>query len=206
MAAMYNSGITAANLISDVKNEADISVGILDSVWIRAINTVEQFLYTEILREYASAAISADKITDEKIVLSELPVISGASGVNFDDIIKVFADDIELERSGVIGFVEFPEKDLYYTDYEGDLMLNLADYADNITVVYRLRPKLKEKGSSDIVAVPPEFVDMVAAKMRGEAYKIANEDGLAAKWLADYNAQLESFKVWAASRNQRYGG
>jgi hypothetical protein len=47
---------------------------------------------------------------------------------------------------------------------------------------------------------------MVAAKMRGEAYKIANEDGLAAKWLADYNAQLESFKVWAADRNHRYGG
>ena len=118
----------------------------------------------------------------------------------------MFADDIEIERSGVIGATEFPEKDLYYTDYDGNLVLNLADYADEITVIYRLRPILKAEGSSDIVAVPPEFLDLVAAKMRGEAYKIANEDGLAAKWLADYNAQLESFKVWAAGRNQRYGG
>ena len=204
---MYNSGITAAELVAAVKNEADISVNIPDSVWFRAINTVEQFLYTEILREYASYKLSYADISDDIIPLSGiLPVQNGAAIPNYDDIAKVFADDLEIERSGVIGATEFPEKDLYYTDYDGNLVLNLADYADEITVIYRLRPTLKAVGSADTVAVPPEFLDLVAAKMRGEAYKIANEDGLAAKWLADYNAQLESFKVWVASRNQRYGG
>ena len=43
---MYNSGMTAAELVAAVKSEADISVTIPDSVWFRAINTVEQFLYT----------------------------------------------------------------------------------------------------------------------------------------------------------------
>ena len=203
---MYNSGITAANLISDVKNEADISVGILDSVWIRAINTVEQFLYTEILREYASVVLDVNDLTDDKVILSDLPAANGAANIEYDDIIKVFGDDVELSRSGIIGAVEFPEKDLYYTDYNGNLVLNLVGEFEKITVIYRLRPKLKATDSADVVAVPPEFIDLVAAKMRGEAYKIANEDGLAAKWLADYNAQLESFKVWAATRNQRYGG
>jgi hypothetical protein len=37
-------------------------------------------------------------------------------------------------------------------------------------------------------------------------YKIANEDGLSAKWLSEYNVQLENFKVWAAERMTRYGG
>ena len=203
---MYNSGMTAAELISAVKNEADISVGILDSVWIRAINTVEQLVYTEFLREYASVVIPFEEIADGCVIMADLPVIDGAAEIMFDDIIKVFADDIELERSGVIGYAEFPEKDLYYTDYEGNLLLNPVDYPADIRVIYRLRPKLKKAGSADIVALPPEFLDMAAAKMRGEAYKIANEDGLAAKWLADYNAQLESFKVWAADRNRRYGG
>lgn len=204
---MYNSGMTAAELVAAVKNEADISVTIPDSVWFRAINTVEQFLYTEILREYAAEKLNAADIEADTIRVSGIvPMQSGADTPNYDDVIKVFADDIEIERSGVIGATEFPEKDLYYTDYDGNLVLNLADYADEITVIYRLRPILKAEGSSDIVAVPPEFLDLVAAKMRGEAYKIANEDGLAAKWLADYNAQLESFKVWAAGRNQRYGG
>lgn len=200
---MYNSGMTAAELISAVKSEADVSIPVPDSVLIRAINTVEQFLYTEFLQEYGSVKLSADT---ETVALVEIPVQEDAAPLIYDDIVKVFADDIELERSGIIGATEFPEKDLYYTDYNGNLVLNLADYAEEITIIFRIRPKLKEVGSTDVVAVPPEFLDLVAAKMRGEAYKIANEDGLAAKWLADYNAQLESFKVWAAARNQRYGG
>ena len=53
--------------------------------------------------------------------------------------------------------------------------------------------------------VPMEWLDLVGAKMRGEAYKIANEDGLSAKWLNDYNTQLEYLKIWAAKRNERYG-
>lgn len=200
---MYDSGMTASALISAIKNEADISIAISDSVWIRAINTVEQLLYTEILKEYSSFTVSA---TEETLALSDINVPSNAAPVMYDDIIKVFADDIELVRSGIVGATEFPEKDLYYTDYNGNLVFNITEYAENITLVYRLRPKLKETAGSDKVAVPPEFLDMVAAKMRGEAYKIANEDGLAAKWLADYNAQLESFKVWATARNERYGG
>jgi hypothetical protein len=50
-----------------------------------------------------------------------------------------------------------------------------------------------------------EWLDLLAARMRGEAYKVANEDGLAGKWMNDYNMQLESFKIWAAKRNERYG-
>jgi hypothetical protein len=46
---------------------------------------------------------------------------------------------------------------------------------------------------------------MLAARLRAEAYKIANEDGQAGKWMQDYNAQLETFGVWAARRNERYG-
>lgn len=200
---MYDSGMTASALISAVKNEADISVTIADSVWIRAINTVEQLIYTEILKEYSSVKVSADT---ETLSLSGISVASNVAPLAYDDIIKVFADDIELVRAGIVGATEFPEKDLYYTDYNGNLIFNITEYAENITIIYRLRPKLKTTAGSDKVAVPPEFLDMVAAKMRGEAYKIANEDGLAAKWLADYNAQLESFKVWATTRNDRYGG
>ena len=58
---------------------------------------------------------------------------------------------------------------------------------------------------SEEAELPVEYLDMAGAKIRGEAYKIANEDGLAAKWLADYNQQMENFKIWAASRNERFG-
>ena len=46
---------------------------------------------------------------------------------------------------------------------------------------------------------------MLLSRLRGEIYKVSNEDALAAKWLADYNAELETFKVWAAQHGEVYG-
>ena len=202
---MYNAGITADKLIESVESEVDISPDISRETWMRAINAVEQFVYTEILREYIAIRFSYGMIEGDIIPLSSLVVPEGAADINYDDVIRIFSDGHEVARTGVIGAVEFPEKQLYYTDFSGNIVLSLAEYPDEIAIIVRLRPKLKTTGD-EYVALPPEFVDMAAAKMRGEAYKIANEDILAAKWLADYNAQLENFKVWAMTRNERFGG
>lgn len=203
---MYNAGITANELIEMVENETDVSVMIPRSTWLRAINTVEQFIYTEVLKEYIAARFPYDDLIDDAIELSSIETVEGAASPNYDDIIRVFADENEIERAGAIGATEFPEKQLYYSKYDGRLSLSLAEYPSEIIVIVRLRPNLKDGAGEEYIAVPPEFVDMIAAKMRGEAYKIANEDALAAKWLSDYNTQLENFKVWALTRNARYGG
>lgn len=201
---MYDSGISATAFIADIKNEADISVVIPDSAWYRWLNTVEQNLYSEFLEEFVSSELTYDGV--DVIPLSSLIVPVRCASVVYDDIVRVFADDIELDQSGAAGIGVFDDKNLFYTDYAGNLIVQCEYAPAYLRIIHRLRPRLKEVGSTDAVAVPPEFLDMVAAKMRGEAYKIANEDGLAAKWLADYNAQLESFKVWAAARNKRFGG
>jgi hypothetical protein len=46
---------------------------------------------------------------------------------------------------------------------------------------------------------------MVLARIRGEVYKLAGDDDNAAKWLNDYNTQLESFKLWASERQKWFG-
>ena len=93
---------------------------------------------------------------------------------------------------------------MYWTDYSGNLVLNTPDMPAYLTIIYRLRPSLKVTGD-EMIALPVEWLDMLAARMRSEAYKIANEDGISGKWMQDYNMQLESFKIWASKRNYRYG-
>lgn len=203
---MYKSGITAAELIESLKEEADISIAVPNSAWVRAINAVEQFLYTEVLKEHIAVRVDYDDVADDTIVIGEIPVPSGAAVPEFDDIIRVFADENEVERTGAVGFYEFPEKQMYCSGYDGTIRLNLSEYPAEIVLIVRLRPSLKGENSADEVALPPEFIDLAASRMRGEIYKIANEDGLAAKWLADYNSLLESFKIWAEKRNMRFGG
>ncbi len=200
---MYDSGVKCSDFIDSIAAEADISIEIQSDSWYRWLNTVEQFIYTEILDEYASAEID---YASDSVTLSTLTVPSGCASVAYDDVIAVYADGVQVEKSGIKGVMNFSDKNLYYTDYNGNLVLSLTEAPYKITVIYRLRPILKTETGNHNVAVPAEFLDMVSARLRGEAYKIANEDGLAGKWLADYNTQLESFKVWAEKRNKRYGG
>ena len=200
---MYDSGVKCSDFINSIIGEADISIEIQSDSWYRWLNTVEQFIYTEILDEYASAEID---YASDSVALSTLTVPSGCASVTYDDVISVYADGVQVEKSGIKGVMNFSDKNLYYTDYNGNLVLSLTEVPNKITVIYRLRPILKTEAGNHNVAVPAEFLDMVSARLRGEAYKIANEDGLAGKWLADYNTQLESFKVWAEKRNKRYGG
>lgn len=200
---MYDSGVKCSDFINSIIGEADISIEIQSDSWYRWLNTVEQFIYTEILDEYASAEID---YASDSVTLSTLAVPSGCASVTYDDVISVYADGVQVEKSGIKGVMNFSDKNLYYTDYNGNLILSLTEVPNKITVIYRLRPIMKTETGNQNVAVPAEFLDMVSARLRGEAYKIANEDGLAGKWLADYNTQLESFKVWAEKRNKRYGG
>lgn len=192
---MYDCGITAREFIETVQGEADISAVIPEASWLRWINTVEQFLYAEILAEYVRVEVPYT----EKITLASI-----GEGVTYDDIISVYGDDVELDRAGVIAGIGVPDRPMFWTDYAGNLVLHPVYDPAVVTIVYRLRPAVKVTGEEHI-HLPVEWLDMLAARMRSEAYKIANEDGLAGKWMQDYNMQLESFKIWAAGRNDRYG-
>lgn len=192
---MYDCGITAKAFIETVQGEADISAVIQEASWLRWINTVEQFLYAEILAEHVQVEVPYT----EKIPFGEI-----GENVIYDDVISVYGDDVELDRAGVIAGIGVPDRPMYWTDYAGNLVLHPVYDPAVVTIVYRLRPAVKVTGEEHI-HLPVEWLDLLAARMRSEAYKIANEDGLAGKWMQDYNMQLESFKIWAAKRNERYG-
>ena len=205
---MYDSGVTAKAFIGTLDEEIDIALEIPDASKYRWLSAVEQFVYTEVLKEYVSATVDLSQNETDFVDLSLLPVPSGAMAPTYDDVIRVFGENgQEIMKSGPTAAYEFPERDLYHMSPHGNIALHTREEQWQVTVVYRVRPAVKTEDNAEVltVALPVEYLDMAGAKIRGEAYKIANEDGLAAKWLADYNQQMENFKIWAASRNERFG-
>jgi len=196
---MYDSGKTIASLIAEINSEADIAIDMPDTTYLRIINAFQQLIYSEFIEDYRSATITSSG----NIALSGITVGTGEAAVKYDDIIKVYAGDNELTKSGVITSISIPDKDIYYGSGTSVIIVSMSAY-ETVKVVYRARPAISA-AVTDNVYVPYEWLELLAAKVRGEIYKIANEDNLAAKWLADYNTQLESFKAWAAKKNIRYG-
>lgn len=196
---MYNSGIEISSFINQIESEADIITSISDDFYIKWINIVQQTLYRELIELFGSVTVA----TDSDLELEDITVNEDEAPVEYDDILKIYIGSDELVKSSVITAMTIPDKDIFYLD--GNVVkIQYSMPYNEVTVIYRVRPKLVEE-TTEYISLPYEWIEMLAAKIRGELYKIANDDNMAAKWLADYNTQLESFKLWIAKRNIRYG-
>lgn len=198
---MYNSGVTVAEIIAELSGEVDIAGSIPDSAYIRWTNTLEQLIYTDILGFYAVQEVT---LSDGRFSLTALTPAEGEDAAGYDDIVKVYGDGREYVRAGVISSVIFDgDKSIYWQ--EGDTVkVSPIVEPDTVTVIRRVRPA-KKTAATGVVMLPYEWLELLLSKLRGEAYKIANDDGQAAKWLNDYNSQMSSFSEWAAKRQERYG-
>ena len=195
---MFDSRISAEELILRLDEEADIARPIPKQSYIEWLNAAEQLLYSEIIHEQHKAEIDGNDIIDGVLDLSAVTVPDGADLLRFEDIYTVFCGDRQLIRTNRASGDIF--RDVYFKA-DGALGINcdmIRIYG--IRLIYYIRPKLKTIGSDGAangnIMLPPEFVPLISAKLRGEAYKLANEDVLSAKWLNDYNILLENFKEW----------
>lgn len=206
---MFDSKIKAADLIKQIKDEADISYPLPDVSYIMWLNSLEQLLYTEVIQEQGKIELSktdTDTVDTSEIFIEteKLSVPTGESKLRFEDIYTIYADDTQLIKTTVASGEIF--LGTYYKLRNG-IAMNLRKEPDKLKFIYIVRPELKteENYASLTVKIPTEFIDLAKAKLRGEAYKIANEDSLAAKWLNDYNILLETFKLWIANKQSSFG-
>ena len=143
--------------------------------------------------------------------IEEISALPDESHLRFEDICAVYFNHIQLIKSSVARGSIFPNTYFKYKDDLGFSNSLRLENENKLRIVYHVRPKLKTvvndivSDSDGNVAVPIEFIDLIKAKIRGEIYKIANEDALSAKWLNDYNVLLENFKVWIATRQANFG-
>lgn len=199
---MFDSKINAKDFISELSEEADIAYPIPEKTYILWLNALERLLYTEVIKEQAE--ILLEDISDSEVVTEELPVKEGESPVRFENIYAVYADETQLIKSTVASAPIFT--DTYYKK-DNKLGFHFAKKPDKLKIIYFVCPEAKteENYEEKNIMLPVEFTELAKAKLRGEAYKLANEDVLAAKWINDYNAILETFKSWISDKSPEFG-
>lgn len=207
---MYDSEVTTADFINGIKDEIDIASVVPDTAFVRWLNTVEQTVYTELIREMRLVHMAVDYHNGDdtpSFYLSDITPGYDEGEVIFDDIVKAYVDGIELDRVSLISGTAFDNIGMYYKNGDRVMVKTLVP-ATEASVIYVVRPVKKaiENGElpEETVKLPAEWLEIAASRLRGEAYKLANDDNLAAKWLNDYNLYLEQFKVWL-TKNKVYG-
>jgi len=215
MMSMFESGMIAGDLIALLKSEVDTAREIPDESYIGWLNDLEQLLYSEIIREYGvinRTITPAEAIT--LVAMNQLAVPADENPVRYEDIHAVYVNSsisniyagegIELTKTTPASARVFNN---VYFRLGTDLYCKSVTDISNLAIVYFARPKTKVLSAitATTVKIPIEFMDLARAKLRGEAYKLVNTDDIAAKWLADYNALLEIFKIWTAQRVPNFG-
>ena len=192
---MFDSGVTARGFIDEIKREVDAAPDIEDATYYRFIDECEQLLYSEVIREteiYSPLGMPAPGF------LSFAYIETTGDKVRYEDIYAVYAGDVQLVRATPAGARTFPDS---YSRIGETLYIKSDNKAEiDIYFYVRPKPKLRPGGENDTIKLPVEWLPIIGAKVRGEAYKLVNEDYAAAKWLADYNALVEQFKQYMAAR------
>lgn len=212
---MITSDYYVKDLISSVKVETDSYQEVPQDLILMAYNALMQQLYRTVIREQGIETIertaAAGGTNTFTIKMDEIQAATGVATPTFEDVLRVEMGAVVFSRATMA--TSNALKNIYYKNNIGNIAIScdsLITEAVVFEVTFTEKPKLVttedlELEDSPVIPVPNEFVPMVYAGVRGEAYKLANQDTLSAKWIADYNAQAETLAKWIAETKPTYG-
>lgn len=202
---MFDSGISAKELILSLKSEVDIALEIPNAAYVTWLNSLEQMLYGDIIREQGVLELVPES---EIIDLATLEIPEDEDKISFEDIHSVYVNrNLQLIKSSAANGCIFPNT---YYKKGNKLTLNTKNPITKLRLIYIVKPKPKVTDGDGVIGdgnimIPLEFAELVKAKLRYEAYMLANENTPAANQLGVYNALLDSFKQWIADREPQFG-
>ncbi len=198
---IYSSSYTGASLVDSVKTELEIIPIPADTAFMRWLSSLEQLAWSEVIRMKRVARVIAENGT---LQLGGITVPTDEDTVSAADVCAVYIDGVQaMHGTAEESFLFSPETAVWYRGGEREIAVSGVRDGAEAAVVYFVRPERRNELSA-AVALPDEFIELAASRLKGEAYRAANEDVLAAKWLSDYNQRLEAFQNWCDRR--RNGG
>ena len=198
---IYSSTVTAAELVAAVRSELEIIPLPAEASFARWLGSLEQLAWSEVIRLRRAAHVLVD---GGKVILDGLYIPDGEDRVLASDVCNVYLDGLQvMHGSAEEGYLFAPETAVWHVSGEQEITVDGAEEGSAATVIYYARPERRNTLEGNI-ALPDEFIELAASRLRGEAYRAANEDVLAAKWLGDYNQKLDAFQNWCDRR--RPGG
>ncbi len=202
---MYESSMSAAQLIALARDGVDIAPDIGDEYYLLWLNALESLLYSGVVRCTRSAECAVE---DGRVDLAIITPPEGESGPRACDVCAVFADGRELVRADEGALVRYPAQPAFCASGLTLTLQSPAGIPDKVTVLWRVRPALKTEQTMRTapVALPDEFLPMAFDYLTGKAYALVSEDVQAANRLASYNAALADFELWNRAVGARAGG
>lgn len=215
---MFDSGISANELIESVRLEIDAALPIEIKAYVEWLNEIEQLAYSEIIQEKRCSLfenlIAKDSCPTYTFKTSDIETYNDIqSPITFKDICGIYHNGIQLLRIDN-EYERIPFKNSYWYDTNKDAVsIYIPDKKRRGTetyVYYYIRPVMKTVDSSGNmtggnVMFPIEFISTVKAKLRAEAYKLVNEGTHASNWLNEYNYGIENFKIWVNNKKNSFG-
>lgn len=197
----FNSGYSAQKIIKNLIDETDMVSYITEDTYVRLYNELIELLYGEIIQD--TKLYETKELTNTH--LEDLDIKT-------EHIKDVYYGNTQLSRGKAeqVGKID----NIYYTDNDGRFCFSAVSATDDVKGMEKLRiyynyiperlADLKTENNDRTIPLPFSFLELVTSKLRGEIYKLLNEDEQSAKWLNDYNNLLENFKIYIQSRKEKF--
>ena len=192
---MFTSSINAKTLLDETVAELGLYEEIPRATFRRVLNETLGLLYGEVVREEGEVSCAPK---DGAVSFSSLSMPSDSASLREEDILLIRKGSLYIHYLPPHRFSLVQSADgNFYTVSDKTILFTPTFSGHGMTLFYRRRPRpYSENDEGRVIPIPDEYVPLIRAKLRGEIFKLANEDALAAKWLGEYNALLPAFAAY----------
>ncbi|MBQ8002415.1 MAG: hypothetical protein IJ297_03120 [Clostridia bacterium] len=191
---------TYEKIFKMIRTEVESYKSVSDDILLLACNVELRQLYSQVIKKQV---MTTGYISDAEA--GKAKAITLETDIPFEDVVLV--------RCNGETFMHTSPKDAgaynntYHEGEDGTINVVMnKDFAGNVEIYYNYRPAEVDGVTSKVnVELPTEYIPMLMAAIRTEAYKQVNEDALSAKWANDYNTYRESFDAWVESTRPQFG-